>query len=670
MDLRHQLAFLRSSLPLVAIGALIGAVAAFLLSSVLPPTYQSQATLLVGQAANPGTTADYNQLLISQRLSQTYAQLVTLPEIATGVIDELDLSTTPDELLKHVQAQAPLDSTLLTITVEDGTADGAAKIANAFVTVLLKSDFASKPAPTELQKLVEEDLIAVREQTKQVQDQIDALVAVPIRTDIQEQRLANLQAQMVGLRSTLATLLSLSTGSSANLLTVVNPARAPLSASSPKVALNTLLGGLLGMLAAVGIAYTSRRLDDTIKTPDDIETLTGLPLLGTIVRMPGDKSRPLQYRLATVLYPRSPAAEGFRHVRTNVEFASGETPLRSLLIASAVPGEGKTITASNLAVAFAQAGRSVCLVDADLRRPAVHSVFALPNEHGLSSLLRGEEYTYHSVTHETEVPRLRVLTTGPLPPNPAELLASPRMRAIVAGLLEHVELIVIDSPPLQAVTDAAILSSLVDGTVLVTAAGRTRRGSLQRGQDALQRVGAKVLGAMLNGVSEGQDSGTSFAYFGYYGVAGPASPELDVEPSSVFSKPGVGRGLRDRGGNNGKAGRNGADGDGAGGPGATPRPTTYADRYRSPEPAPPEPAPPPTLRGTTTVDTYRRPQAPTEPASPPAPPPEPTPEPPPEPPPELPMAQPATGPAEPDPSPASSKAPTRRPRERRKRTST
>lgn len=651
MDLRHQLVFLRSSLTLVAIGALIGAVAAFLLSSVLPPTYQSQATLLVGQTANPGTTADYNQLLISQRLSQTYAQLITLPEVAGGVIDELDLSTTPEELLKHVQADAPLDSTLLTITVEDGTADGAAKLANAFVTVFLKSQVDTEPAPTELQKLVEEDLIAVREQTQQVQGQIDALVAVPTRTDLQEQRLANLQAQMVGLRSTLATLLSLSTGSTANLLTVVNPARPPLSASSPKVALNTVLGGLLGMLAAVGIAYTSRRLDDTIKTPDDIESLTGLPLLGTIVRMPGDKSRALQYRLATVLYPRSPAAEGFRHVRTNVEFASGETPLRSLLIASAVPGEGKTITASNLAVAFAQAGRTVCLVDADLRRPAVHSVFALPNEHGLSSLLRGEEYTYHSVTHETEVPRLRVLTTGPLPPNPAELLASTRMRAIVAGLLEQVDLVVIDSPPLQAVTDAAILSSMVDGTVVVTAAGRTRRGSLLRGQDALQRVGAKVLGAMLNGVSEGQDSGTSFAYFGYYGVAGPVSAELDIEPSSIFSKPGVGRGLRDRGGSNGNVARNGADGDGQGRPGAVPRATTYADTYRTSE-LPREPAPPAELV---------RP-APEPPAPPPAPP---------EAPPETqPTAQPATGPAEPDPTPASVKAPTPRPRsQRRKRTS-
>jgi polysaccharide biosynthesis transport protein len=535
MDLRHQIAFLRSSLPLIVIGTLVGALAAFLVSSVLPPTYEAETTLLVGQASNPGTTADYNQLLISQRLSQTYAQLVTLPEIASGVIKKLNLSTTPQELLKHVRAAAALDSTLLTVTADAGTADDAAKIANAFVAQLLASPFAQQ-GTSEVQTLVQQDLLAVRAQTQQIQDQIDALVAKTDRTDAEDQQLASLQTQMIGLRSTLATLLSLSTGSNANVLTVVDPATPPPSASSPKIPLNTALGAMLGLLAAVGIAYTMRRLDDTIKTPDDVESLTGLPLLGMIVRMPGDKGKALQYRLATLLYPRSPAAEGFRHVRTNVDFASGEAPLRSLLVASAVPGEGKTVTASNLAVAYAQAGRTTCLVDADLRRPTIHELFGLPNDHGLSTLMAGQEATYESVTHATDVTGLRVLTSGPLPPNPAELLASPRMRAILAGILERVDLVIIDSPPLQAVTDAAVLSSLVDGTILVVAAGRTRRGSLVRGRDSLQRVGANVLGALLNGVSEGMDSGAAFAYFGYYGTAAPTTA-LEVDPSSVFSPP-------------------------------------------------------------------------------------------------------------------------------------
>jgi len=535
MELRHQLAFLRSSLPLIVIGTLAGALAAFLVSSVLPPTYQAQSTLLVGQAGNPGTTADYNQLLISQRLSQTYARLVTLPEVADRVIDKLKLSTTPEELLKHVRADAPLDSTLLTVTVEDATAEGAADLANTFADELVASPFAQQAAPTEIQKLVEEDLLAVREQVRQLQDQIDALVANPERTDVEEQRLATLQAQMIGLRATLATLLSFAPGSAANQLTIVDPARPPPTPASPRILLNTILGAVLGFVASAGIAYTMRRLDDTIKTPDDVESLTGLPFLGAIIRMPGDRGREISYRLATLLYPRSPAAEGFRQVRTNLEFASREAPLRSLLVASSVPGEGKTVTASNLAVAFAQAGRTTCLVDADLRRPMIHEVFRLPNDHGLSTLLQGDEATYESATQETEVPGLRVLTSGPIPANPAEVLASARMPAILAGLLERVDLVVIDSPPLQAVTDAAILSSMADGTVIVAAAGRTRRGSLLRGRDALQRVGAKVLGAMLNGVSEGLDAGGAFAYFAYYGTGAPTAEGIDAPASPVFA---------------------------------------------------------------------------------------------------------------------------------------
>ena len=621
MELRHQLAFLRSALPLIAIGTLVGALAAFLLSSVLPPTYQADSTLLVGQSSNPGTTADYNQLLISQRLSQTYAQLVTLPDIASKVIDKLNLSTTPEELLKRVHADAALDSTLLTVTADAGTADDAAKIANAFVAELLASPFAQQGTPSEIENLVQEDLLAVRAQIQQVQDQIDALVANTKRTEIEEQRLATLQAQQVGLRSTLATLLSLSTGSNANVLTVVDPATPPASASSPKIPLNTALGGVLGLLAAVGIAYTMRRLDDTIKTPDDVESLTGLPLLGMIVRMPGDKGRPLQYRLATLLYPRSPAAEGFRQVRTNVEFASGETPLRSLLVASAVPGEGKTVTASNLAVSFAQAGRTTCLVDADLRRPTIHELFGLSNDRGLTTLMAGDESSYEAATHATDVGRLRVLTSGPLPPNPAELLASPRMRAILAGLLEQVDLVVIDSPPLQAVTDAAVLSSLVDGTVLVVGAGRTRRGSLVRGRDALERVGAHVLGALLNGVSEGMDSGGAFAYFGYYGPASETTA-LEVDPSPVFSAPLASSGKQDHPAGNGRTPR-----DAGAGPAAVTASSPYWSSSSSQEsplmaeapatqsapeaaqppddPAPP-PARPPTRR---TRTTGRRPRS-------------------------------------------------------------
>ena len=165
---------------------------------------------------------------------------------------------------------------------------------------------------------------------------------------------------------------------------------------------------------------------------------------------------------------------------------------------SSVPGEGRTLTAANLAVVFAQAGRRVLLVDADLRKPGVHIVFDLPNAHGLTTMLRSKKVRLDAVVHPTEQENLQILTTGPLPPNPAELLGSPEMRDILERLKKDGTLVILDSPDLTGVTDSAILSSLVDGTLFVVDAGRTHRRDVVRGQEALARVGANVLGVVLN----------------------------------------------------------------------------------------------------------------------------------------------------------------------------
>ena len=190
-----------------------------------------------------------------------------------------------------------------------------------------------------------------------------------------------------------------------------------------------------------------------------------------------------------------------------MEFASVDAPLRSLLVTSSSGSEGKTTTACNLAVVFAQAGQRVLLVDADLRRPGVHVMFDLANTTGLTTLLRESPAAIDSVAQDTEEPHLRVITTGPLPPNPAELLGSMRMRAVMASLLERADLVVFDSPPMYSLADAAVLSSLVDGTLVVVAAGQSRRRSIRMTMETLQRAGANVLGVVLNRVSAKSEHG-------------------------------------------------------------------------------------------------------------------------------------------------------------------
>jgi capsular exopolysaccharide synthesis family protein len=232
------------------------------------------------------------------------------------------------------------------------------------------------------------------------------------------------------------------------------------------------------------------------------------------------------YRLATLLYPHSGIAEAYRRLRANIEFASVDAPTTTLLVTSANPGDGKTVTAANLAVVFAQAGRRVLLVDADLRKPGIHLIFDLPNAHGLTTLLRSDEVSPDAIAHPTEQENLRVLTTGPLPPNPAELLGSQHMRRIVDQLRARVDLVIFDSPPVQAVADASVLSSFLDGTVLVVDAGHSRRDAVRQARETLAKAGAKVLGAVVNRVHTRADGESAYTY-GYgeaYGAEAWADP--------------------------------------------------------------------------------------------------------------------------------------------------
>lgn len=204
--------------------------------------------------------------------------------------------------------------------------------------------------------------------------------------------------------------------------------------------------------------------------------------------------------LVTVSNPRSPVAEAYRTLRTNMEFSNLDKNLRTILVTSAGAEEGKSTTLSNLAVTIAQSGKRVILVDADLRRPTLHQVFGLKNSVGLTDMVRDETILANPPTQETNVPNLRVLTSGQLPPNPAEILGSKRMSEILAALLERADMVLLDAPPVLAVTDAAVLSSKVDGVLLVVSAGKTKRESARKAQAQLEKINAKIIGAVINNV--------------------------------------------------------------------------------------------------------------------------------------------------------------------------
>lgn len=215
--------------------------------------------------------------------------------------------------------------------------------------------------------------------------------------------------------------------------------------------------------------------------------------------------------LITHLNPKSPIAEQYRTIRTNIDFSLADRNLRSLVVTSSGPGEGKSMTTANLAVVMAQQGRKVLLVDADLRKPTVHYTFRLINTEGLSNLLTKRAKLTDVIT-KTDVDNLYVITSGPIPPNPAELLSSRAMHELMTQALGIFDIIIFDTPPVLAVTDAQILSSQVDGTVLVVASGKTEKDAALEAKDLLQKSQARILGVVLN-----RQPIKNSRYYYYYG---------------------------------------------------------------------------------------------------------------------------------------------------------
>lgn len=293
---------------------------------------------------------------------------------------------------------------------------------------------------------------------------------------------------------------------------VVEEASTPKSPVRPKRSQNMLIGLLVGLMAAVGAALFLEYLDDTLQTADDAEKTVALPVLGIIPWLKAQDAA----QLVTLTDARSPASEAYRTLRTNIKFLSADAPLRSLTITSAGPEEGKSTTVANLAVSFAQGGKRVLLVDSDMRKPTVHQIFKLPNDRGLSTVLAGEHASEHCIQASAQV-NLDIMPCGPLPPNPAELIDSARMSALIEELKGRYDMVIFDAPPIIAVTDASILASKLDGLVLLLGMTKVTRKAATHALALLERAKVKVWGMVVRGVRPDTDGYYYSYYHRYYG---------------------------------------------------------------------------------------------------------------------------------------------------------
>jgi capsular exopolysaccharide synthesis family protein len=262
-----------------------------------------------------------------------------------------------------------------------------------------------------------------------------------------------------------------------------------------------------------------------------LDALYGKPTLGVIGVIEGANSHRSDPSMVVTLFDsRSSVSEAFRALRTHIQFANPGQSIRSLLITSAGPEEGKTVTAANLAVSIAQGGSRVILVDADLRRPSIHRLFGLRKAPGFSNLIIDVEGEIKSYLQPTKVEGLWILPSGTLPPNPAELLGSPRAAEVMKRLEDYADIVIYDSPPAATVTDALILATRVEGVLQVVLAGHTRRDLVWQGRVALERVGACVLGPVLNRVPKSDLGYYHYYYYGYYHRDGDESGEEPHRP--------------------------------------------------------------------------------------------------------------------------------------------
>ena len=324
----------------------------------------------------------------------------------------------------------------------------------------------------------------------------------------------------------------ISAGLRSSNIRVVDPALVPSTPARPQKSRNILLAFLVGIVGGVGIAFLREYLDNTVKSPDDILHLTGLPSLAVVPAFSnGNGSRSLvrisrqaainadgaesRIELISLQQPKSVVSEAFRALRTSLLLSQPDHPPQVILVTSALPREGKTTSAANLAVTLAQLGDRTLLVDADLRKPGIRRALNLPNGHGqdigLSSYLAGVATLHDVIVSHPAIPNMDAILTGPIPPNPADLLSSHRMSEAIEDLRRRYKFIVMDSPPIMAATDAVILSAVVDGVLLVVWSGETPKEAFGRTRDLLSAVKGRLLGVILNAV----DSGAPDYYYSY-----------------------------------------------------------------------------------------------------------------------------------------------------------
>lgn len=519
---------------MILIVTLVGGGSSYYIAKKQPPIYRAATTLVVGRALNDPNPTN-NELGLSQQLADVYVSLAQRDPVMNATKQALGLQKLPNYVVS-----ANSNNGLIDIVVVDTSPARAQAVANELARqLILQSPTNSGQDQASQQKFINQQLSDLQTNIAKTQQDInDKQKALQTMNSAAE--IADAQAQINGLQTKLAlmqtnyaTLYAGTQGGALNTLSVIEPAALPTIPVGPNKWMIMLLVSVIGFTLSTGTAYLLEYIDRSIKTPEDVSRVLGTSVIGYISEMDAGKEG------WSYVYnnPRSPIAEAFQFLRTNIEFASLETPLKKILVTSADVSDGKTTVATNLAFSIAQEDRKVILMDADLRNPSVHELVGIPITPGLSEVFR-EKVNMVDTIRSSADKRVALITSGSPPSNPAELLASKKMDRVLTSLEEVADYIIIDGPPFL-ITDAAIIASKVDGVLLVIRPGQLKENQPRAVLEQMKRSGAKIIGVVFNRIQRGQAKEFRFytlAYEGskYYndGAGGASSKNENKKPTS------------------------------------------------------------------------------------------------------------------------------------------
>ena len=517
MELRQYWELLRKWLWLIILTTVVAGAASYIFSIRQTPIYQASTRLLVSQSVSNSASLQYADILAAERLSSTYAQMLTARPVIESALEKAGYASLDPRRIS-ISVQPVRDTQLIDLKVEHPNPQVAANIANALPVVFIEFNSAQQTARYQesklsLQQQLEQLNKDVRNTEKSIEEVTGEGADLEGRRTLLEDRLAQYRSSFGNVLAQLESI-RLAEANATDTIVIVEPAVPPQFPIRPRVLMNTLLAAIVGGMIGLGAAFLVEYLDDTIKNPDDVGRVTGLSTLGVIARQKNEGEQ----GLVAVENPRSPVAEAYRTIRTSIQFSSIDKPIRSLVVTSAGPSEGKSTTAANLAVVMAQTGKKTVLIDADLRKPTQHKRFGLPNTVGLTGalLLEDEFEGIEYLLTPSGIDNLWAITSGQLPHNPSELLGSQKLHQFAERLLQDHDFLIFDSPPALAVTDPAVLGQAMDGVLLVVDSGNTREPALTQTMREMEKVNAHVIGIALNRFKARGDAGYYYYYYNRY----------------------------------------------------------------------------------------------------------------------------------------------------------